>query len=103
MTESHWERVERLKTLFFEQLETEKDDIPGSALTKVKHGMDQWIAFEKRVERVRGVRQDGEVTMLFTFLLMPFDEQYALVASCLNERLDDLEAMMDRQKQKTIQ
>jgi hypothetical protein len=76
MTDSHWERVERLKTLFFEKLETGMDNGPGSALTKVKQGMDQWIAFEKRVERLRGVRQDGEVTMLFTFLLMPFDETY---------------------------
>jgi hypothetical protein len=70
MTESHWERVEHLKTLFFKKLDTEKDDGTGSALTKLKHGMDQWIAFEKRVERIRGVRRDGEVTMLFTFLLL---------------------------------
>jgi hypothetical protein len=54
MNESHWERVERLETLFFEKLESEKDDGPGSALTKVKQGMDQWIAFEKGVERLRG-------------------------------------------------
>jgi hypothetical protein len=103
MTESHWERVEHLKTLFFEKLETEKDDDSGSALTKVQQGMDQWIAFEKRVERLRGVRQDGAVTMLFTFLLMPFDETYALVASCINERLDDLEVMMDRKKHTKVQ
>jgi hypothetical protein len=89
--------------LFFEKLDKDNDEITSNALTKLKYGMDQWIAFEKRVERLRGVRQDGEVTMLFTFLLLPFDEQYALVASCINERLDDMEAIMDREKQKTVQ
>lgn len=103
MTEAHWERVEHLKTLFFEKLEKDNDEITSNALTKLKYGMDQWIAFETRVEGLRGVRQDREVTMLFTFLLLPFDETYALVASCINERLDDLEAMMDRKKQEKVQ